>query len=90
MSDRARARDGLCGAVFFKYEFLPQAYQIQILNVVADFLAQVIVPIAGAAEGIFFALNFDHRNFAAPITLFFTACADKGLFVCDLPVDKGL
>ena len=53
-------------------------------------MAQVIVPIAGAAEGIFFALNFDHRNFAAPITLFFTAGADKGLFVCDLPVAKGL
>ena len=53
-------------------------------------MAQVVVTVTGAAEGIFLAFNFDHRYFAAPVTLFSATPADKGFSIGDFPIDKGL
>ena len=81
---------GLPDAVFIKNEILPHSHQIQFLNIIADFMTQVIVTVAGAAEGVFLTFNLDHRNFAAPVAFLFTTCADEGLFVDHFPVGKDL
>ena len=93
-ADTAAARNPFvrrsCDAVLIVYEILTQAHQIQLLNVVTDFVTQIVVAVAGTAEGVLLSFDFDHCDFTSPITFFFAAPAGKGFFIHDLPLGEGL
>ena len=64
---------GSSGRVFIENEILAQPHQIQFSNIVTDFVTQIVVAVAGAAEGMFLTIDLDHRNFAAPVAFFLAA-----------------
>ena len=67
---------------------LPHPDQIQLLNVVAYVLPQVVVPVAGASERVSGPLQLDYGDFTPAVALFCAPFADKRLPVAYLPTGQ--
>ncbi len=82
---RIRRRFGRIG---LEDQLLPAGHQVQGPGVVPDLASQVVIPVAGPAEGVGLPLDSDHRYFAAAVAFFLSALADKRFAVARLPVDQ--